>query len=428
MKIVLIQMLLVLWNSNKAVFFLLPIISFISTLVNANELDNQSLYGEVAVLKEYEIPEMRTGHDAFRPLSDQLTPYFDFKKQLSQGYGLSYIFEYSPQLQWDIGSNETHHANDETNIIIQWSPLEHTDSKKGNLTAWYQISRTLGSTHTSKFMEELGIITPTNGGDTSPGDSGTLIQMLAWEQWFLDDKLRASAGKLTTRTFLNLNRYATSDREDFFTPMHVNNPVAPFTARNGLGVFAQYLWSDFYLTGMLREADGTSQGVSFDTIGSGKWESAFELGLTPSNLLGLGKGYYRFTTYYTDSIGEGDNYQPSGWSAAMSFDQDVGDSYGMFMRYAYSDKPFRAFKQRLSIGMQIKNPLRFEYDRIGLGAWWGDPISVSENGEYGVEGFWKFQLSPYFEFTPDLQIILNPQGNTDKSMEFVGGLRIRLVF
>lgn len=428
MKRIMSQILRGLRKNDLVNPLLLPVLYFISTLVNGNELDNQSLYGEVAVLKDYEIPEMRTGHDAFHPLSEQLTPYFDFKKQLNQDYGLSYIFEYSPQFQWEIGSNETHHANDETNIIIQWSPLSHTDSKRGSLTGWYQISRTLGSTHTSKFMDDLGIITPTNGGDTSPGDSGTLIQMLAWEQWFLDDKLRTSVGKLTTRTFLNLNRYATSDREDFFTPMHVNNPVAPFTARNGLGVFAQYLWDDFYVTGMLREADGTSQGVSFDTIDSGKWESALEIGLTPSNFLGLGRGNYRFTTYYTDSIGEGDNYQPSGWSSAMSFDQDVGDSYGVFMRYAYSDKPFRAFKQRLSIGMQIKNPLRFEYDRIGLGAWWGDPISTVVNGEYGLESYWKFQLSPYFEFTPDLQIILNPQGDTNKSMVFIGGLRIRLVF
>lgn len=416
------------WSINSSVWIILSAITFVFSGVSADELDDQALYGELGVLNEYKTPELRTGHDALRPLSNKLSPYFDFKKQLSQNYGLSYVLEYSPQLQWELDSSNTHHANDETNIILQWSPVDHANSKKGNLTAWYQISRTLGSRHTSDFMDELGVITPTNGGDTAPDDSRDLVQMFAWEQWFADDQLRINVGKLTTRTFLNLNRYATGDREDFLTPMLVNNPVSPFTARNGMGMFAQYLWDEFYLTGMVREADGTTEGISFDTLGSGKWESALELGLTPQNFMGLGKGFYRFTGYYTDSIGKANSYQPAGWSAALSFDQDVGDNYGMFIRYAYADKDFRAFKQRLSLGMQIKNPMKFQHDRIGLGAWWGEPTAPSVSDEYGLEAFWKFQLSPFLEITPDLQIILNPQGNTSKSTVFIGGLRMRLVF
>lgn len=118
--------------------------------------------------------------------------------------------------------------------IAQWSVVDPTDSRAGSLLAWYQISRTLGSLNTSEFMHEAGAVSPVNGGDTAPGDYRDLWQMLAWEQWILDNKLRIGAGKLTTRTFLNLNRYAVSDREDFFSPMLVNNPVAPFAARNGM--------------------------------------------------------------------------------------------------------------------------------------------------------------------------------------------------
>ena len=382
--------------------------------------------GELEVLHEYSHPELRSGHEAMQPVTDALQGYFSFKEALSSDHGFHFVVEYSPQFQLAPEKGGLSHGNDETNIIAQWNVIDPSDSRAGSLLAWYQISRTLGSLSTSEFMDEAGVISPVNGGDTAPGDYRDLWQMLAWEQWMLENKLRMGIGKLTTRTFLNLNRYAVSDREDFFSPMLVNNPVAPFTARNGMGVFAQYHLDDAYLTVMIREADGTSEGISFSTLDSGKWESAVELGLTPT-LLDYGQGNYRFTAYYTDSIGNGDTAQPAGWSLAMSFDQDIGNSYGLLFRYAWASEDFRAFKQRLAFGMQWLHPLGYQHDRIGLGAWWADPSATDLEPEYGLEAFWKLQLSPFLELGPDLQLIFNPQDGAEDNPVVVAGLRLRLI-
>ena len=382
--------------------------------------------GELEVLHEYSRPELRSGHEAMQPVADALQGYFSFKEAVRSNHGFSYVVEYSPQYQFSLSEPGLDHGNDETNLIAQWSVVDPTDSRAGSLLAWYQISRTLGSLNTSEFMHEAGAVSPVNGGDTAPGDYRDLWQMLAWEQWILDNKLRIGAGKLTTRTFLNLNRYAVSDREDFFSPMLVNNPVAPFAARNGMGVFVQYHLEDAYLTGMIREADGTSEGISFSTLDSGNWESAVELGLTPT-LKGYGEGNYRFTAYYTDSIAESDTPQPAGWSLALSFDQDIGQSYGLLLRYAWVSEDFRAFRQRLAVGMQWLHPLGFQHDRIGLGAWWADPTAADLEAEYGLEAFWKLQLSPFLEFGPDLQLIFNPQDGAEDDPVVVAGLRIRLI-
>lgn len=395
--------------------------------VLAQKNDAKALYGEIAVVKESDEQKYKTGHDALGSLTQKMQGYYRFKDQLRDNYGFEYILEYAPQFQWDWKLNGTDHANDETNIIVQWSPFDHADSKRGSLTGWYQISRTLGSLNTSEFMDETGVISPLNGGDTAPDDSRDLIQMLAWEQWFLSNNLRMGFGKLTTRTFLNLNRYATGDREDFFSPMLVNNPVAPFTARNGLGMFGQYHFDEAYLIAMGREADGTTSGIDFTNLEKGKWEYALEAGLTPVDLIGLGEGYYRFTGYYTDSIGENATYQPSGWAVALSFDQDVGENYGALLRYSYASEDYRAYKQRLALGMQLKAPLQYKNDRIGVGAWWGDPISQTADDEYGLETYWKVQLAPYLELSPNLQILLSPQGETDRDVVFIGGLRLRIV-
>ncbi|MET0068020.1 MAG: carbohydrate porin [Candidatus Thiodiazotropha sp.] len=370
---------------------------------------------------------LRTGHDAFQPITDAQAGYFIFKQRLSDDYGFAYTIEYSPQFQWDLGFNGNYTGNDETNLIAQWALVNPADVKAGSLMAWYQISRTFSRRNTSEFMQEVGIITPVNGGDTAPGDYRDLWQMLAWEQWFLEDSLRIGAGKLTTRTFLNLNRYAVGDREDFLTPQLVNNTVAPFTARNGMGLFAQYHMDQAYLTGMMREADGTSEGISFDTIDSGKWEYALELGMTPENLFGAGEGIYRFTAYYTDEIGDASDAQPSGWALAMSFDQDFGSEYGGFFRYTYADNPWRAFSQRIAGGIQIKHPFGYQFDRIGIAGWWAEPTDSSLSGETGLEAFFKLQLAPNIEVTPDLQLILNPQGNTDRSQVLIGSIRLRVL-
>lgn len=387
----------------------------------------EAVYGEFGVVQLDLADQLKTGHDALQPVTDALSGYFAFKERLREDHGFAYTIEYSPQFQWDLGFNGHYTANDETNLIAQWALVEPGNPKRGSLMAWYQISRTLGDRNTSQFMGDVGVITPVNGGDTAPGDYRDLWQMFAWEQWFLDDGLRVGAGKLTSRTFLNLNRYAVGDRDDFLTPQLVNNTVLPFTARNGMGLFTQYHMEDAYLTGMVREADGTSEDISFDTIDSGKWEYALELGLTPQNLLGQGEGIYRFTGYYTNSIGQGAAQQPSGWGLAMSFDQDFGEDYGGFFRYTYANEDWRAFRQRIGAGIQVKHPLGYRYDRIGLAGWWAEPTDSSLSGETGLEAFWKFQLAPNIELTPDVQLIFNPQGNTSRSQVLLGGLRLRIL-
>jgi porin len=393
----------------------------------ATDEDPYATYGEVGVLQAQTGERYKTGHDLLEPLTQALSPYFEFKERLREDYGFAYTIEYAPQYQGDLRFNGVTTANDETNLIFQWAPVDHADIKRGSLIGWYQISRTLGSRNTSEFMSDVGVITPVNGGDTAPGDHRDLWQMLAWEQWVLDERLRLGVGKLTTRTFFNLNRYAVGDREDFMTPQLVNNTVVPFTARNGMGVFAQYHMDASYLTGMVREADGTSEGISFSTIDSGRWEYAAELGLTPKNFNGLGEGIYRFATYYTDAIGKGASSSPSGWAVALSFDQDIGDDYGALFRYSYADEDWRAFKQRVALGMQIKHPLGYQFDRIGVAGWWAEPTASQLDAEYGLEAFWKLQLAPNLEVTPDLQLIFNPQGNTSKDPVIVGGLRLRVL-
>ncbi len=383
-------------------------------------------YGELNVLYEYAKPEIKTGHLAMKPVIDFMQPYFDMKESLAEMADLNYIVEYSPILQRDLEGNAGTTLNDETNLIAQWAPLNRNEVNQGSLIAWYQISRTPSYKSTSEFQDRMGVLSPVNGGDTGNKSTNTYLQHFAWEQWMFDDRFRVMAGKLTTRVLLNLNRYAVSDREDFMSPMMVNNPVVTYTARLGLGAFAQYKVEDWYLSGMVRQADGTSQWFDFGSLEADELEYVGEFALTPKNFLGLGAGNYRFTPSYTDSVGNGPGKQPSGWTMSFSFDQDVGERLGTFFRYAYASEDYRAFTKRASLGTQIKKPLGFEYDRIGLAGWWGDPANGDLDSEYGLEAYWMIQVAPFMELSADIQTIIDPALD-DSDFDWVGGLRVRII-
>ncbi|PLW67679.1 carbohydrate porin [Pseudohalioglobus lutimaris] len=391
------------------------------------ERPHQTSYGELSVLEEYRDPAQRTGHLAMAPAIDALQPYFNFKASLSERAGIHYVVEYAPLFQTQLDGGAGNTAGDEANFILKWTPTVADSDDENGLLAWYQFQNTFTEHNTSEFMQRMGVLSPLNGGVTGEGNgSSDFLQHFAWEQHF-GERWRLMAGKLTSRVLLNLNRYAISDREDFFSPMLVNNPVVPYTGRLGLGAFVEYKEEQWYVSTMVRQAGGTSQWFEFDELHADELEYVAEIALTPENVFGLGEGVYRFTPSWTDAVGDGVAAQPSGWSISVSADQDIGDKLGALFRYAYANEDFRDFKQRLSLGAQIKQPLGMQNDRIGVGAWWGEPTDRDLDGEYGLDAFWMIQVAPFMELSADLQLVLDP-ALSNRNQAWMGGLRMRFVF
>lgn len=364
------------------------------------------------------------------PVSRTTDRYFDAKDDWSTNSGFNWLIESAPQFQKQLDGGAGSTANNETNLIGQWSIIDKSDSKRGNLLVWYQYSATWGSRTTTELSEALGVLSPPNGGDTHPSDSRDLVQHFAWEQYFANNRIRVQVGKLTTRVLFNLNRYAVSDREDFFTPMIVNNPVAHYTARVGFGAFGEYRASGWYVSGMIRDADAdlTKRFIDFDSLSTGNWEYVGEFGYTPGDVAGLGPGNYRLTVSYSDSTGDSATGLPSTRSVSLSIDQDLGDRLGAFFRYATSEDTFRTFDRRIATGMQIKKPLGFANDRIGAGLWWGSPADPSLRSETGIDFFWKLQIAKFMEVSAGAQWIFDPAIRTDRDSIMLGQLRVRLIF
>lgn len=387
-------------------------------------------YGEIQVLNDYQDREEKLGHVYLGPITSWTDSYFAGKQRWTTASGVNWVIEVAPQTQKQLDGGGGSISNNETNLIAQWAMRDKADPARGSLIVWYQFSSTWGNRTTSDFQDNLGILSPPNGGDTAPASSRNLTQHFAWEQQFFDNRVRVQFGKLTSRVLFNLNRYAVSDREDFFTPMLVNNPVASYTARIGLGLFGEYKRDGWYASAMIRDADAdlSKKFIDFDSLDSGNWEYVAELALTPSDVVGLGRGVYRITYSHADSTEAAASGVPSTSSVSLSFDQDLGERVGAFFRFAKSADTFRAFDRRTAVGLQLKQPFGFANDRVGAGFWWARPTDPTLRSESGVDFFYKLQVARFAEISAGAQVIFDPAFRTDKNNVTIGQLRLRLVF
>ena len=370
-------------------------------------------YGEISGV--FVPPGERDGYWNFGRLGEAYESYAEWKKGVIESTGFSWLIEDRLINQWGDGTSI---YDNELNLIGRYEFARQLSST-WSLNVWGQFANTLGSKTGSEFQTDLGVLSPLNGGNSGPDKSNQILQMLSVEYIDPGENLRFQVGKLALRTLVNLNRYAHGDSDSFFSPMLGNNPVVPYTALLGLGVFGQYRADTWYISGVVRAPD-TELGLSTDAWQSGEREYVIEAALTPT-IPRLGYGEYRLTWSRLESgaaLPEVDTF-------SVSIDQDIGDGIGAFFRYAEADDTFRDFKSRAAVGVIVKKPLGFTHDRVGFGVWHGDPTNSALRSETGVEVFYRAQVSPALQITPDIQVVFDPANSTSSSTA-IFGLRLRL--
>ncbi len=370
-------------------------------------------YGAIDGL--FQTGEERDGYLSFGALGRASERYFELKDRMHADHGTYWLIDDRLINQWSDGTQTN---DNELNLVFRQEFLRQSPAT-WSINVWGQFASSLGGNTVGEFQRDLGVLSPLNGGNSGPANSTELLQMAAVEYISPDDRFRGQVGKLAVRTLVNLNRYADGDGEMFFSPMLGNNPVVPYTGLLGVGAFAQYRRENYYVSGLIRAPDGEF-GLTLDTWRDDDREYIIEAALTPV-IPSLGEGVYRLTwSLDTELYG-----QPDIETWSFSADQDFGDQIGAFFRYAWADNTFRDFERRLAAGFQVKKPLGFSHDRLGVGYWWGDPTDDELREEQGLEIFYKAQVSRFLEITPDIQFIKDP-ALSDRSSEVVFGLRLRL--
>ena len=72
-------------------------------------------------------------------------------------------------------------------------------------------------------------------------------------------------------------------------------------------------------------------------------------------------------------------------------------------------------------------------DTFGVGYYYLDmsddiPAMGNQHSEQGVELYYNFEVTPWLHITPDLQVIIDPGGNSDDDVAIAAGVRAHVTF
>ena len=365
---------------------------------------------------------IRMPHLGRGPLDRILEPPSRWLIDVEDSGGPAFIAYYTQMYQpGSQGGPDNWTVNQEIDAYWKWDICESTQFGKGRIYAYYyQVQDNFTRTNTREFAEAAGMVWLPNYNDAVGVFNA--LDILVWEQSSNDERYQALIGQLDPGVLIDLNLYCGDDTGYFFSEPLATNPVRGFPLA-GLGMMLSGQPTDgIELIGIVSDADASGQYPDFKSLGDGRWFYAGQLTLMPE--IGGHRGRYRLTYYWIDPT----ETQPRGRGLALSFDQQLGDAYGAFFRFSQADGRRRSVRKFTNAGFVWLAPGGWEDDRAGIGFIWGQPTDRSLNDQYGLELFYRWQLTARMEFSTDIQWIIDPALTTSRESLAIGGMRVRWTF
>ncbi|HRZ14268.1 MAG TPA: carbohydrate porin [Candidatus Omnitrophota bacterium] len=280
-----------------------------------------------------------------------------------------------------------------------------------------------------------------NVNNDADNDQNARLAEVWYEHYIHSISGAVAFGKLDATNYIDTNAYANDETTQFLGRMFRNSPVIEFPS-NGAGVHFGASPLDFFDVNLVAlDADADWEDVFDGLFVAGQ--------LTFKPRLFAREGKYRILvwnnganhTQWTDAGKDKENNY--GWG--LSFDQELNDVVGVFMRYGWQDPKVYAngsafsIEHSWSVGPQIKGSLWGRPDDC-LGLSFGQ---ITPSGKYkttsGVlakteshfEGYYNFKVNDHLCLSPDLQVIWRPYGkdaaNGDGTI-VVAGMRGQMDF
>lgn len=360
------------------------------------------------------------------PLDRWLPGWEGLKRRLRQDHGFDVSVVYAPIFQHGTqGGRHNRTFNQGLDLYARWEGLvDHPILGRGTLDIYAQHRKDdIISTTAAEFSDALGTTMLVNDADAEDFD-GTFnsVSTLAWEQELIEGQLILFAGQFDPDGLFDENAFAGDDRLSFIAEPLSNNPVQP-GLDPGLGITMGLNATGFwYIRGRVLDGNANGEYPDVESLGDDTWAYQAETALL-SSFEGYGQGTYRVSYRWIDAT----RRAPSGKAVALSIDQEIGPKLGTFVRYSIGDGDRAGTKQFFSAGIVLTEAFGYDDDWLGLGIFWGDPSEDELREEYGLEAFWRLQLTRHLQLTPDLQL-WRPSNDRDADLRAVFSIRMGIIF
>jgi carbohydrate-selective porin OprB len=340
------------------------------------------------------------------------------KKNLSDKYGLDLALSYKTIYQVTSGGIENNQAEEGTlGLFALWKFVRDPNGIDGAAVGFQFELR--GNYLSDQFLDmtaDLGTLWSPNDS-TSPNYNE--IKQVWFGQKLCEGKFTYLVGKIDPGAYINQNRFAGSDATQFFSQPFATNP-ARFFPSNGLGVMARFTPNDWLYFHAVTSDGNANSGVSPFITFHGDWFTGGEVGLTPK-IPNLGQGMYRFLLWHEESmLGATTGY-------GVSFDQNLGDHFGAFLRYGGNDGHEDSIEHIIGTGISILTPFDRPNDQTGIGFSWTKPADHDLRDEYSTEVYYRLQLTEGIEYSVSTILIDRPSAS-QQDWEAVYGMRLRILY
>ncbi len=358
------------------------------------------------------------------PLEPLHRQWEDVTRRLSEDIGLELGLNYTVLYQnadTSLPGRPSQAAVGDLDFFGRWNLANRGDPWPGALVFFTENRHRFTDIPPSDLGRAIGSLWGTTNGFSTQDYA---LTQLYWEQGSLEDRLVSRFGKMDPESIYDRSRYVSAN--EAFLNRAFSTTLAMPVPNTGLGTaLAISPITNTYIVAGVHDANGAK--TSFGEIEKGELFTAVELGIAPGHGK-PGAGLYHVTFWHSDSREAAGI--AGGRGVALTFQQELGPNGRIvpFFRYSYGDGGATPVRQAIATGLGLEKPFGQDNDLIGFGFSWGQPTDRTVRDQYVLEAFYRVQITPHTNMTPDLQITFDPSENLAEETIIVGGVRLRTLF
>jgi porin len=346
----------------------------------------------------------------FRSLD--MTSYIRFKESLKEKIGFEYSLYYTVMSHF--GTRGQPNVNGQLHTINAWTPFRGKPNA-GTAVFYYMNISQFTKTSAAQLSDDLGLTSGINDSSVNVD----MFRFVGWYQPIADEKVELYLGQFLLRDLYDRGEYAHDDTRFFLSEILSGSPSSTLPGP-GLGAAATFnLGDNWSIGGGFSDANAQARDLwNFSTFSKGDYAYMGYLNYRPE-IHRLGKGSYKFSIYSVDSTAT----LPYSWGASLILEQQIGERYAAFFKYNRAERRQGTTRQSMAAALIRKGIHTWEDDLLGVGVGWGDPTDPSRRDEFVVEAFWRMQITPSVQLTPDIQLWLRPSKGSPTDPQAVFSLR-----
>ena len=357
----------------------------------------------------------------FPAFDSAFQPWFDWKRELNEEYGLQLGVAYTSLYQ--TVSDAPAGAEDDAGSGIfrlsgRWELLNRGSKNTGALV----FSVDQRHRYTDIAPADLGFAAGYLGiPGTLFSDIDAVLGDLNWQQSFNDGQSGFVIGRYDPNDFFDVLGYANPWTSFQNLAILFNPSIALPDWSTGIGI-GHWFDDQWHVKAAVNDVNGTATDVQlfedFDEL-----YTTAEIGWSPSREERYFKNVH-ITYWHADEREKAGVEESDGITIGANW--TFNDSWMIFTKLGWSDGSAPLYNSSVTAGMLYYQAARS--DLFGLAFNWGEPADDSLDEQLTGELFYRVQLAENLAITPSVQWFKDPALNPDEDNIWLASLRLRLSF